>query len=71
MKRYLYQVSSRTSKSLFFINPFVILNILSSNLEPNIRAEPLAYIMKKIPFILFFLCAFAKGQNIKELYAER
>ncbi|SEL14498.1 hypothetical protein SAMN04488008_1031 [Maribacter orientalis] len=27
--------------------------------------------MKKIPFILFFLCAFAKGQNIKELYAER
>lgn len=27
--------------------------------------------MKKIPFILFFLCAFAKGQSIKELYAER
>ena len=27
--------------------------------------------MKKIPFILIFICAFANGQSIKELYIER
>jgi hypothetical protein len=27
--------------------------------------------MKKIPFILIFICVFANGQNIKELYAEK
>jgi len=27
--------------------------------------------MKKIPFILIFICAFANGQSIKELYPEK
>jgi hypothetical protein len=27
--------------------------------------------MKKIPFILIFICAFANGQSIKELYTEQ
>ena len=31
----------------------------------------LAYIMKKITFLLIFICSFANGQNIKELYTEK
>jgi hypothetical protein len=75
MKRYLYQVSSRTSKSLFFINPFVILNILSSNLETNIRAEALAKIkkMNKIiltSIIIFFACNSIFGQSNDDKYKK-